>query len=45
MRSSTGGANGITPPQSARPSLAPGIYFRALLVGYFAEIDSERGIA
>ena len=28
-----------------RPSLAPGIYFRLLLVGYFEEIDSERGIA
>jgi transposase len=28
-----------------RPGLAPGIYFRALLVGYFEGIDSERGIA
>src|SRR5579863_7505552 len=28
-----------------RPSLAPGIYFRALLIGYFEGIDSERGIA
>jgi len=28
-----------------RPSLAPGIYFRLLLVGYFEGIDSERGIA
>ena len=28
-----------------RPSLTPGIYFRALLVGYFEGIDSERGIA
>jgi transposase len=28
-----------------RPSLAPGIYFRLLLVGYFQGIDSERGIA
>src|SRR5262245_23662523 len=28
-----------------RPSLAPGIYFRILLVGYFEGIDSERGIA
>jgi transposase len=28
-----------------RPSLAPGIYFRALLVGYFEGLDSERGIA
>ena len=28
-----------------RPSLTPGIYVRALLVGYFEGIDSERGIA
>ena len=28
-----------------RPSLAPGMYFRMLLVGYFEGIDSERGIA
>ncbi len=28
-----------------RPSLTPAIYFRALLVGYFEGIDSERGIA
>ncbi|MEX0774252.1 MAG: transposase [Phycisphaeraceae bacterium] len=28
-----------------RPSLAPGIYFRGLLIGYFEGIDSERGIA
>jgi len=28
-----------------RPSMAPGIYFRMLLVGYFEAIDSERGIA
>ena len=28
-----------------RPSLAPGIYFRLLLVGYFEGVDSERGIA
>jgi len=28
-----------------RRGLAPGIYFRALLVGYFEGIDSERGIA
>ena len=28
-----------------RPSLRPGIYFRALLVGYFEGIASERGIA
>jgi transposase len=28
-----------------RPSLAPGIYFRLLMVGYFEGVDSERGIA
>jgi transposase len=28
-----------------RPGLPPGVYFRALLVGYFEGIDSERGIA
>lgn len=28
-----------------RPGLAPGIYFRLLLVGYFEGLDSERAIA
>src|SRR6185295_15200591 len=28
-----------------RPGLAPGIYFRLLLIGYFEGLDSERGIA
>src|SRR5882724_3065325 len=28
-----------------RPSLTPGIYFRAVLIGYFEGIVSERGIA
>src|ERR1700687_353862 len=28
-----------------RPSITPGVYFRALLLGYFEAIDSERGIA
>ena len=28
-----------------RPSMAPGTYFRLLLVGFFEGIDSERGIA
>ena len=28
-----------------RPSLAPGVYFRLMLIGFFEGIDSERGIA
>src|SRR5580693_8596216 len=32
-------------PKMGRPSLVPGVYFRALLIGYFEGIDSERGIA
>ena len=28
-----------------RPSLAPGVYFRLLLIGFFEGIASERGIA
>jgi len=28
-----------------RPGLAPGVYFRLLLIGYFEGIDSERGVA
>jgi transposase len=28
-----------------RPGLAPGIYFRLLMIGYFEGIDSERGMA
>ncbi len=28
-----------------RPSIAPGIYYRMLLIGYFEGIDSQRGIA
>ena len=28
-----------------RPSLAPGVYFRMILIGYFEGIDAERGIA
>ena len=31
--------------QYGRPSVAPGVYFRALLIGYFEGLDSERGIA
>ena len=32
-------------PVLGRPSMAPGVYFRLLLVGFFEGIDSERGIA
>jgi transposase len=32
-------------PKMGRPSLAPGMYFRLLLIGYFEGIDSERGMA
>jgi transposase len=32
-------------PTMGRPGLAPGTYFRMLLVGFFEGIDSERGIA
>jgi transposase len=28
-----------------RPSLAPGVYFRCLFIGFFEGLDSERGIA
>lgn len=32
-------------PTMGRPSLTPGRYFRLLMLGYFEEIESERGIA
>jgi transposase len=32
-------------PVMGRPSMAPGVYFRMLLIGYCEGIDSERGIA
>jgi transposase len=32
-------------PVMGRPSLAPGRYFRLLMLGYFEGLDSERGIA
>lgn len=31
--------------QYGRPSIAPGVYFRLLLIGFFEGLDSERGIA
>src|SRR6202158_3075428 len=36
---------GFYADNNGRPSLAPGMYFRLLLSGYFEGIDSERGIA
>ena len=32
-------------PKLGRPGMAPGMYFRLLLIGYFEGIDSERGMA
>jgi len=32
-------------PRRGRPRLAPGMYFRLLLIGYFEGLDSERGMA
>jgi len=32
-------------PLKGRPSITPGVYFRALLIGYCEGISSERGIA
>ena len=43
--SSKASARRFYAPVMGRPSLAPGRYFRLLLVGYFEGIDSERGIA
>jgi transposase len=31
--------------EGGRPGIAPGIYFRMLLIGYFEGLDSQRGIA
>ena len=31
--------------KQGRPSLAPGMYFRVMLIGFFEGIESERGIA
>jgi transposase len=36
---------GFYAKKMGRPSLAPGIYFRSLMIGYFEGIESERGIA
>lgn len=31
--------------ENGRPSIAPGVYFRMLLIGYFEGLESERGIS
>ena len=31
--------------EGGRPSIPPGVYFRMLFVGFFENIDSQRGIA
>ncbi len=36
---------GFYAARMGRPSVAPGVYFRCLLIGYFEGLDSERGIA
>jgi transposase len=36
---------GFYAEKNGRPSLAPGVYFRLMLLGFFEGIDSERGIA
>lgn len=36
---------GFYAARQGRPSVAPGVYFRCLLIGYFEGLDSERGIA
>jgi transposase len=36
--------SGFYAPVMGRPSLAPGRYFRLLLIGYFEGLDAERGI-
>lgn len=40
-----GVCQGFYAEKLGRPSLAPGMYFRLLQIGYFEGIDSERGIA
>ena len=34
-----------TEEKRGQPSIPPGVYFRMLLVGYFEDLDSQRGIA
>ena len=40
-----GACKGFYAERLGRPSLAPGVYFRLMLIGFFEGIDSERGIA
>jgi hypothetical protein len=35
----------VTQEKGGQTSVPPGVYFRMLLVGYFEDIDSQRGIA
>ncbi len=42
---SRAGARKFYAERNGRPSLTPGIYFRALLIGYFEGIGAERSIA
>jgi transposase len=40
-----GQCKGFYAEKKGRPSLAPGVYFRLMLLGFFEGLDSERGIA
>src|SRR3954449_8425718 len=40
-----GSCAGFYHARLGRPSLAPGLYFRVLMIGFFEGLDSERGIA
>ncbi len=39
------GCAGFYHAKLGRPSLAPGLYFRIMMIGFVEGIDSERGIA
>ena len=39
-----GACAGFYHAKLGRPSLAPGMYFRVMMVGFFEGLDSERGI-
>jgi transposase len=39
------GCAGFYHARLGRPSLAPGLYFRIMMIGFFEGLDSERGIA